>query len=36
MKYIYMFLFLIVIFVGCGYKTSPIYVEDNKKIEMER
>ena len=31
MKYIYIILFFSILFVGCGYKTSPIYIDDNKK-----
>jgi len=28
MKYIYTILIFSVLFIGCGYKSDPIYVED--------
>ncbi len=33
MRFIYISLLLGLIFVGCGYKSSPIYVDNDKKIE---
>jgi len=33
MRTIIVGLFLGLIFVGCGYKTDPVYVDDNKKVE---
>jgi hypothetical protein len=28
MKYIYTIIFFSFLFIGCGYKSSPIYTED--------
>ena len=33
MKYIYTVLLFGLVFVGCGYKTDTIYVEDKKEIK---
>ncbi len=33
MKYIYVSLLLSLIFIGCGYKADPIYVDENSKKE---
>jgi len=29
MKYIYTILIFSILFIGCGYKKPPIYVDDN-------
>jgi hypothetical protein len=31
MKYIYASLLFSLLFIGCGYKTSPIYIDGSKK-----
>jgi predicted small lipoprotein YifL len=33
MKYMYAILIVGVLFVGCGYKGPPIYVDDNTEIK---
>ena len=35
MKYIYIILILSSLFIGCGYKADPVYVDDSKKIKWE-
>ena len=31
MKFIYISLLLSIIFIGCGYKSAPIYVDNSEK-----
>mgnify|MGYP005988148229 FL=1 len=33
MKYIYTILICSTLFVGCGYKGPPVYVDDNTEIK---
>jgi len=33
MKYIYTILIISVLFIGCGYKAEPIYI-DNKEVKI--
>ncbi len=33
MKFIYISLLGCLFFIGCGYKSAPIYVDDNVKSE---
>jgi len=33
MKYIYTILIFSTLFIGCGYKGAPVYVDDNIEIK---
>jgi len=33
MKYIYTLLIFSILFIGCGYKSAPVYVNDNTETK---
>ena len=36
MRYLFIVLFIIIIYNGCGYKTDPVYVEQNNTSEVKK
>ena len=36
MKYIYTILLFSLLFVGCGFKSNPIYVDDTKGEKIKK